>query len=116
MTGAVGGELGRSIASVLRGGTLAALAATVAGFLLGLLDGSDGPGPQPVIEGIVGGGPDALISAGLLILTLTPAAALAAASLVLHRSGERRRALVAGLVLLLLLASLAVAALVGTAI
>jgi Protein of unknown function (DUF1634) len=106
-------ELGRAIASVLRGGTLLAILATGAGFALGLLDGSSGPGPQPVVEGIRAGGPDALIAAGLLVLTLTPPAALGAAAVILYRSNERRSALVAGVVLLLLAGSLAVAALVG---
>jgi hypothetical protein len=116
MPASAGRGLGRTIASVLRAGTVVALVLTAAGFLLGMLDGSAGPGPQPVIEGIGGGGPDALIGAGMLVLTLTPPAALAAAALVLYRAGERRRALAAGVVLLLLAGSLAVAVAVGPAI
>jgi len=109
-------QLGRTIALVLRLGTLGAVIGLAAGFGLGLLGGEPGPGPTPLVTAIVDGGPDALMAAGLLILTLTPPAALAAAGIVLYRAGERRRAVVAGLVVFLLAASLGVAALIGQSI
>lgn len=111
-----GRDLGRAIASVLRAGTLTALVAAAAGFALAVVGGSAGPGPQPLVTGIRGGGPDALIALGLLALTLTPPVALAVAAHGLWRNGERRHAVTGTVVVLLLLASLAVAAFIGPAI
>ena len=111
-----GAALGRAIVTVLRAGSIVAVLGLAAGFGLALLDGSADPGGTPVIDAIRGGGPDALIGAGLLALTLTPPAALATAAIVLSRAGERRRAAVAGAVLVLLLGSLGLAALLGPAI
>jgi len=72
-----GGDLGRAIAIVLRAGTISAVAGIMAGFGLVLLDGSAGPGATPLVDALRAGGPDAFIGAGLLVLTLTPPAALA---------------------------------------
>lgn len=105
--------LGPTIARILRGGTLLALLTSAVGFAWSLADPAGAPGPQPVVEGLRGGGPDALIAAGLLVLTLTPPVALAAAAIILARSAERRRAAVAAAVVVLLAVSLVVAALVG---
>jgi uncharacterized membrane protein len=116
MTARSAADLGRVIAAVLRAGTVLAVACIVVGFGIGLVDSSDEPGAIPVLEALRRGGADALIGTGLLALTLTPPAALAAAALSLHRSGERRHATVAGIVLLLLAIGLAVAIFVAPAI
>jgi hypothetical protein len=111
-----GTGLGRTIAAVLRGGTIIAVLGIGAGFGLAILDGAGSPGPTPVIDAIRGGGPDALIGLGLLVLTLTPLVALAAAALILARSGELRPAGMAAVVVVLLAGSLALAAALGPAI
>ncbi len=103
-------DLGRTIAVVLRVGTVLAVAGIGAGFLLALFLDSPSPGSAPLIDMLGSGGPDALIGAGLLTLTLTPAAALVAAAVAFERNGERRRAILTVVVLALLLVSLAAAA------
>ncbi|HEY8171097.1 MAG TPA: DUF1634 domain-containing protein [Candidatus Limnocylindria bacterium] len=110
MESRAGTDLGRAIALVLRGGTILAVAGIGAGFLLAIFNDAE-VGPAPLVTMLRAGGADALIGAGLLAMTLTPAAALVAAAVVLARTGERRRAIIACLVLLLLLVGLAAAAL-----
>jgi hypothetical protein len=102
-------RLGRAIALALRAGTLIAVACLAVGFGLTLFDGAGGPGSTPIVDALRFGGPDALIAAGLLALTLTPPAALGTAAVILELGGERRWALLAAGVVLLLLGSLAIA-------
>jgi uncharacterized membrane protein len=104
-------DLGSAIAIVLRAGALLAVAGIGVGFLLAFFDDAD-IGPSPLLAMLRAGGADALIGAGMLVLTLTPAAALVAAAVALERAGERRRAAIAGAVLLLLVAGLVVAAVI----
>jgi hypothetical protein len=103
------------IASILRGGTIVAVVAVG----LGLAWAAVAPGPaatdRSVVELIAAGGPDALISIGLLTLTLVPIAALIAAAWAFSRSGEGRAVAVTVLGLVLLVASLVVSAALGSA-
>jgi hypothetical protein len=87
-----------------------------AGYALALAGGPADPGGTPVVEAIGRGGPDALIGVGLIALTVTPLAALAAAALVLARAGERGPAAMAAFVALLLGGSLLLAAVLGPTI
>ncbi len=111
-----GPVLGRTIATVLRAGTFLAVLGIGAGYALALAGGSSDPGSTPVVEAIGTGGPDALIGAGLIALTVTPLAALAAAAIIFARAGERRPAAMAGFVALLLGGSLLLAAVLGPTI
>jgi hypothetical protein len=108
-------SLGRGVAIALRVGTAVAVAGIGLGYLVAALDGSTGPGPTPAIDLLRGGGGDALIGVGLIVLTLTPPAALVVAAVSLWRMGERSRAVTAGAVIGLLAASLAVAVAIGAA-
>jgi len=102
-----------AIAGVLRVGTIVAMAAVAAGFVLAIAIGGDGPGPTPVVE-LLGGAPaDLLIAVGLLGLTSIPVVVVGVAAVGLARGGERTRAATAAVVLLLLLASLAGALIIG---
>lgn len=106
-----GDLLGRGIASVLRGGTLAAIAAVGIGYLISLASGEE-PGQRPLTDVVAAGGGGALIGAGLLVLTLVPVGVLAVAAIGFARHGERRHVAATLMVLALLVASLATAAVV----
>ncbi len=106
-------RLGSPIARVLRGGTLVAVTVVAVGYVLGLITGDDGPGTTPLLALLASGGADALIGAGLLVLTLVPLAVLAVAAIGLARSAERSDMVASLLTLALLVASLATAILVS---
>jgi hypothetical protein len=103
------------VASVLRFGTVVAVAAIGVGLAWATLAGTPATTDLTVVELVGRGGPDALVAIGLLALTLVPIAALVAAASVFLRLGERRALLVTVAVLLLLVASLVASSLVGSA-
>lgn len=107
-----GGRLGSRVAAVLRTGTLVAVATVSAGYLIVLLAGDDGPGARPVLDLVSGGGPDALVTLGLLALTLLPLVVLGVAAATFAGRGERRYLIASSVTLVLLAGSLVVAALV----
>jgi uncharacterized membrane protein len=109
----LGPALGRKVAAVLRVGTLAAVLAVTAGFLVALLSGSPSAGARPLGDLIGAGDADSLISAGLLGLTLLPLGVLAVAARSFHLAGERRYLVACIVTLALLVASLVIAALVA---
>jgi hypothetical protein len=114
MTGrAPGGRLGERIAAVLRSGTLVAVAAVTAGYLLTLVGGDDGPGTRPLLEVLGGRDADALIAAGLLGLTLLPLGVVGTAAVTFGGSGERRYVVSSLVTLALLVIGLAAAALLA---
>lgn len=98
---------------MLRTGTLVAVAAVGAGYLLALISGGDGPGGRPVLDLVSSGSPDALIAIGLLALTFLPLAVLGVAAWTFLASGERRYLVASTATLLLLAGSLVVAAIVA---
>lgn len=106
-------RLGPPIARVLRGGTLVAVAVVAVGYVLGLVAGADGPGTIPMLVLLGNGGADALIGAGLLVLTLLPLAVLAVAVIGFARSGERSDMVTSLLTLALLIGSMVAAVLIG---
>lgn len=106
-------RLGAPIAHVLRGGTLIAVAVIAVGYLLGLVAGNEGPGPIPLIALLGDGGPDGLIGAGLLLLTLLPLAVLATAVIGFARARERSDMVTSLLTLAALIGSLATAVVIG---
>lgn len=109
------GLLGSGIATVLRVGTLVAMAAVAIGYLLLLASGQN-PGSPPLIALIRDGGAAAIIGLGLFGLTLLPVLVLGVAVIGFRRLREDRLVVTALLALVLLLASLATAmvlALVG---
>jgi hypothetical protein len=112
-TGAGAARLGPRLAALLRAGTLLAVAVVTAGFLLALVAGGPGPGPQPVTELLEARDADALTSAGLLGLTLLPLVVLGLAAATFGATGERRYLMSSLLTLLLLVASLGAAALLA---
>jgi len=105
----------------LRGGLTAVLrlGAGVAVVLIGIgtlagLAGRDGaPTGNGFVGELSGGGAGSIVSLGLLVLVLTPVAALAAAVAGFVRQGERRYVVAAGVVLGLLVASLAAGLVIG---
>jgi hypothetical protein len=103
------------IAIVLRGGTLLAVVAITAGFVLGLVGAVPAPGSQPVLDLIQHAGPDAITAAGLLGLTLLPLGVLGVAAFSFGTSGERRYLISSLVTLALLVGSLFVAALLAGA-
>jgi hypothetical protein len=103
------------IASILRAGTVIAVGTVAIGLVWATLAGTPASTDLTVVELIAAGGPDALVAAGLLGLTLVPIAALAAAASVFLRLGERRPLLVTGAVLILLGASLVASVIIGAA-
>jgi uncharacterized membrane protein len=107
------GRLGVRIASLLRNGTLVAVAVIGTGFVLALVSGERGAGARPVTELIGAGGADGLIAAGLLGLTLLPLGVLAVAAVSFAGQGERRYLVASVTTLVLLAASLVVAAVVA---
>lgn len=105
--------LGRRVAAVLRVGTLVAVVAVSIGFLLALWSGAPSRGARPLVELIGAADADALISVGLLGLTLLPLGVLAVAARSFHLGGERRYLLACIVTLALLVGSLALAAVVA---
>jgi uncharacterized membrane protein len=105
------GPLGRRIATVLRGGTIVAVAAVGVGFVLSLVAPDPDPGARPLVDLIAAGGPDAFTAVGMAALTLVPVAMLAVAAVTFLRGGERGRFLISVAVAGMLLVSLAAAAL-----
>ena len=97
--------LGEGIASVLRIGTLASIAAVAIGYAM-LLASGDEPGMLPLLELVGAGGGGAIIGIGLFGLTLLPAGVLVVAAVGFMRRAERRNALTALLVVGLLGAGL----------
>lgn len=100
--------LGRGVATVLRGGTLVAVAAIGIGYVAILVSGED-PGAVPLLRLVSDGGAPALLGLGLLGLILIPAVALGVAAVGFRQRGEHRRVATCLAVLALLVASLAVA-------
>ena len=78
-----------AVATVLRIGTVVSVVALGIGLAWSFAGGTAHPNGS-VLELISGGGPDALIAAGLLALTLVPIAMLVAVASVFARFGERR--------------------------
>jgi hypothetical protein len=109
-------ELGRWVAAVLRVGTLAAIAMVAIGYAWAVATGERHLEAAPVVDEIAAGGGDGLAAVGLLTLTLVPPAMLVAAAVALARARERRMAIAAVVVAALLVGSLAVAAVLGSAI
>lgn len=103
-------RLGEWIAATLRVGTLLTMVLIGIGLAVALLTGEPARGARPLAESLAGGGADALITAGLLGLTLIPVAALGVAATAFARAGERGRLLTTLVALGLLVASLAAAA------
>lgn len=93
--------LGPWLGRVLRVGSIASFAIIALGLIATAVVGR---GAQAA---------DAVITAGIVVLALTPAAALVAASIILWRSGERGRSASAALVLGLLAVSVAIGMLAG---
>ncbi len=105
-------ELARLVSLPLRIGTVAAVLVISLGLLLALGDGAGrGDRGAPLVETIGDGGPAAIISIGLLLLTLIPLGVTAGAVAGFARAGERRYLVASVVVAVLLLASLAVPAL-----
>lgn len=107
------GRLGARIAALLRAGTLLAVAAVGAGFVIVLVSGESGPGARPVLQLVAAGGPDALIATGLLGLTALPLGVLGVAAATFAAEGERRYLASSLATLGLLVASLVTAAIVA---
>lgn len=111
--GPPGGRLGTRIAAVLRIGTMVAVATVATGFVIALVGGGEGPGPRPVVDLVGAGGADALITIGLLGLTLLPLGVLGVAAFTFGRHGERRYLVSSLTTLGLLIGSLVAAALLA---
>lgn len=107
------GRLGARIAALLRAGTLLAVAAIGAGFVIALVGGGAGPGPRPVLQLVADRGPDALIAIGLLGLTFLPLGMLGLAAATFGVERERRYLLSSLATLGLLVVSLVAAAIVA---
>ena len=108
-----GPALGRHLATVLRGGTLVAVLAVTVGLAMALFTGEASRGARPLSELLTTGDADAVISAGLLGLTLLPLGVLGVAAWSFGAAGERRYLVACGVTLLLLLGSLVIAAVVA---
>lgn len=106
-------RLGSPIARILRDGTLVAVAVVAVGYIVGLIAAGDGPGTIPMLDLLGDGGPDALIGAGLLVLTLLPVGVLAAAVIGFARLGERSNMVTSLLTLTLLIGSLVAAVVIS---
>lgn len=109
------GRLAEGLAAILRVGTVVAVLTIAIGFVVASMTGLPSRGGRPLVDVILGAGPDAPIAVGLLALTLLPVVAIAYVAWHLARVGETSRALTALSVLALLVAGLAVAVLVGSA-
>lgn len=101
------------MATALRAGTLLAVAGVGLGLAWALMGDHVAAPAAPLLDVLIGGGPDALIGAGMLALTLTPLAALGVAATSMWRGGER--AVTPTVTLLMLAASLLGAALLSGA-
>lgn len=105
--------LGGGIAAILRIGTIVAVTIVSIAFLVAAMTGLPSRGPRPLLDVVLGAGPDAPIAVGLLGLTLLPVVSLAYAAAIFARDGERRYLLLAVLVVGMLAAGLVVAIVVG---
>jgi uncharacterized membrane protein len=96
----------------LRAGSLAAVALVAIGLVMSWIAPGEKPAPEhaPLIDTIVAGGAAAVVSIGLLMLTLVPLAVAIGAVIGFWRAGERRylvgSAVVAGLLVVSLLVSI----------
>ena len=104
-------DLARLVSLPLRVGTVLAVLVIGLGLVLALGDGA-GTGDQgaPLLETLGDGGPAAIISIGLLLLTLIPLGVTIGAVAGFARTRERRYLLASVVVAVLLIASLAVPA------
>ena len=107
--------VGEGLAAVLRVGTVVAILTIAIGFVVASMTGLPSRGGRPLVEIVLGAGPDAPIAVGLLALTLLPVVAIAYVTWHFARAGERGRALTALAVLGLLLAGLVIAVVIGSA-
>lgn len=98
------GELATWVSRVLAVGTLLSMAVVLVGVVLILATGHGGPSGSDggFLAQITAGKPASIVSLGLLLLVLTPAAELVAALVAFARAGERRYVIVTSLVLVLL--------------
>lgn len=108
-------SLGEGIAAILRVGTIVTVTVISIAFVIAAMTGLPSRGPRPLLDVMLGAGPDAPIAVGLLALTLLPIISLAYAAAVFGRDGERRHLLVALGVLGMLVIGLVVAIAVGLA-
>ena len=92
------------VSRVLAVGTSLAMAVVLVGVLLTLAGGGGGPSGTEggLLVQIAAGKPASIVSVGLLLLVLTPAAELVAALVAFLVKGERRYVIVTALVLCLL--------------
>jgi uncharacterized membrane protein len=99
------------VAVPLRAGTLAAVALVAIGLVMSWIAPGEEPAAEraPLIDTILAGGAAAVVSIGLLMLTLVPLAVAIGAVIGLWRAGEHRylvgSAVVAGLLVVSLLVS-----------
>ena len=114
----VDSELATWVSGVLAVGTAVSMAVVLVGVLLTLLGGGGGPSEPAggLLGQIVAWKPASIVSVGLLLLVLTPAAELAAALVAFLRSGERRYVIITSLVLGLLAAGVLAATLFSNAV
>lgn len=108
--------LARWIATVLRLGTLAAVAVIAAGLGWATIGGQPRSGTRPVIEEIGAGGGDGVTAIGLLALTLLPILMLCVAAAAFGGARERRMVVTTLGVGGLIVASLVAAAVIGPSI
>lgn len=108
--------LARWIATVLRLGTLAAVAVIAVGLVWATIAGQPRGGTRPVIDEISAGGGDGVTAVGLLALTLLPILMLCLAAAAFRRAGEPRMVLTTLGVGALIVASLVAAAVIGPSI
>jgi uncharacterized membrane protein len=111
----VSGQLGRGIAAVLRIGTVLAVLVIGIGFVVASMTGLPSKGARPLTDFVTDSGPDTPIAVGLFALTALPLIAIGYAARAFAADGERRQLATTLVVLVLLAASLAVAAVIGTA-
>lgn len=97
------------VATALRIGAITAVAVIGAGLAWAILDGRPARAGAQVLELLSGGGPDALIAWGLLLMTLVPIVALGVAVATFAAAGERRALRDASIVLALILGSVLIA-------
>lgn len=109
------GHLQPTLAGVLRVSGALAIILIGLGTLLDMVSPTP-PGADGFIGQLIGGGAGSIVSAGLLILVLTPLATLAASVVAFARQRERRYVIIAGAALGLLAASLAAGAAIGLGI
>jgi hypothetical protein len=107
--------LGDGLAAILRVGTIVAVLTIAVGFIVASMTGLPSRGGRPLLNVVLGAGPDAPIAVGLLVLTFLPTVVIGFAAWHFERVGERWRAVMAVGVLLLLLAGLVLASIIGGA-